>query len=46
MTAKELKEALANVPDDAVIAFDFGAYNAVEVQEAEFDEYQNIFYIS
>jgi hypothetical protein len=46
MTAKELKEALADVPDNALIAFDFGAYNAVEVQETEFDECQNIFYIS
>lgn len=46
MTVKELKEALANVPDDAVISFDFGGYNAVEVQEAEYDEYQKIFYIS
>lgn len=46
MTAKELKEALMNVPDDAVIAFDFGGYNAVEAQVVEFDEYQNTFYIS
>ena len=46
MTAKELKEALANVSDDAIIVFDFGRHNGVEVQEAEFDECQNIFYIS
>lgn len=46
MTVKELKEALANVTDDALIAFHFGTYNAIEVQEVEFDECQNIFYIS
>ena len=46
MTAKELKEALANVPDDAEVCMDFGGINAVGVQEVEFDEYQNIFYIS
>ena len=33
MNVKELKEALVNVPDDAVIAFDFGVYNAVKVQD-------------
>lgn len=46
MTVKELKEALVNVPDDAVVALDFGGCNAIEAQESEFDDFQNIFYIA
>ena len=46
MTVKELKEALTNVPDDVVVALDFGGCNAIEAQESEFDDIQNIFYIS
>ena len=46
MNVKELKKALENVPDEAVVALDFGGLNAIEAQEYEFDEYQEIFYIS
>ncbi len=45
MTAKELKEALANVPDDAELAIDLGGVNAIGVSGAEFDEYQYTVYI-
>ena len=46
MNVKELKKALENVPDETVVAFDFGGYNAVEVQEYEYDECLEILYIS
>ena len=45
MTAKELKEALANVPDDAEIVMDLGGVNAISISGAEFDEYQYVVYI-
>jgi hypothetical protein len=45
MTAKELKEALANVPDDAEVYMDLGGVNAIGVSGAEFDEYQYAVYI-
>ena len=45
MTAKELKEVLANVPDDTKIAMDLDGIKAIGVSGAEFDEYQNVVYI-
>lgn len=46
MNVKELKKALENVPDETVVALDFGGYNAIEAQECEYDEYREILYIS
>lgn len=45
MTAKELKEALANVPDDAKVCMDLGSVTTLGVIGAEFDEYQYTVYI-
>lgn len=40
MTAKELKKALANVPDDAEVCYD--NYIALtKVKDVEYDEYNN-----
>ena len=42
MIAKELKEALVNVPDDAEVCYD--VYIAfTKVKEVEYDEYNNRF---
>ena len=46
MTAKELKEALANVPDDAEVYIDCGSVKLIKVDNAEYDEYINIFTIA
>ena len=46
MTAKELKEELANVPDDVEIYMDLGGINAIGVSAVELDEYQYAFFIS
>lgn len=44
MTAKELKEALANVPDDAEVCMDDGySVNAIPTDYAEYDEKHNAF---
>ena len=45
MTAKELKEALVNVPDDTEILMDLGGIKAIGVCGTELDEYQNAFFI-
>lgn len=46
MTAKELKEALANVPDDAEVYMDDGcSVNAIPTDYAEYTEEYNIFMI-
>ena len=47
MTAKELKEALANVPDDAEVCIDDGcSLTLINADNAEYDEYNNIFTIA
>jgi hypothetical protein len=46
MTAKELKESLANVPDDVEVYMDLGGINAIGVSTVELDEYQYAFFIS
>lgn len=47
MTAKELKEALANVPDYAEICIDDGcSVNLINADNAEYDEYNNILTIA
>ena len=46
MTVKELKEALANVPDDAKVVIDNCSINYVPTDNAEYDEYNNIFIIA
>lgn len=47
MTAKELKEALANVPDNAVVCIDDGcSVTLIDADNAEYDEYNNIFIIA
>lgn len=47
MTAKELKEALANVPDDAEVYIDDGcSVTLINADNAEYDEYNNIFIIA
>lgn len=46
MTAKELKEALANVPDDAEVCMDDGcSVNAIPTDYAEYYEKHNAFII-
>ena len=45
MTAKELKEVLANVPDDTKIAMDLDSIKDIGVSGAEFDEYQYTVFI-
>lgn len=46
MTAKELKEALANVPDDAEVCIDDNySVTLINADDAEYDEYNNIFTI-
>lgn len=47
MTVKELKEALANVPDDAEVCIDDGySITLIYADNAEHDEYNNIFTIA
>jgi hypothetical protein len=47
MTIKELKEALANVPDDAEVYMDdCCSVNGVFVNHTEYDEYNNVFIIA
>lgn len=47
MTAKELKEALANVPDDTEVYIDDGcSVTLINADNAEYDEYNNIFIIA
>lgn len=47
MTAKELKEALANVPDDTEVYIDDGcSVTLINADNAEYDEYNNIFTIA
>jgi hypothetical protein len=47
MTVKELKEALANVPDDAEMCIDDGcSLTLINADNAEYDEYNNIFIIA
>ena len=47
MTAKELKQALTNVPDDAEVYFDDGySVTALPTDNAEYDEYNNILIIA
>lgn len=45
MTAKELKEALANVPDDAEVKVDNNGLNFVPTYTAEYYSYSNAFVI-
>ena len=45
MTAKELKEALVNVPDDVEVYLDLGGINAIGASAVELDEYQYAFFI-
>ena len=46
MTAKELKEALANVPDDAVVIMDDGySFTAISTDYAEYNAEYNTFMI-
>ena len=45
MTAKELKEALANVPDDVEVYLDLGGINVIGVSDVELDEYLYAFFI-
>lgn len=45
MTVKELKEALANVPDDAEVYIDCSVI-LINADNAEYDEYNNIFTIA
>lgn len=46
MTVKELKEALANVPDDAEVYFDDGYHPiGMTTDKAEYDERNNAFVI-
>lgn len=46
MTAKELKEALANVPDDAEVCIDDDySVTLINADDTEYDEYNNIFTI-
>ncbi len=45
MTAKELKEVLANVPDDIEVLMDLDGIRAMSVSGAEFDEYQYAVFI-
>lgn len=48
MTVKELKEALANVPDDAEVYFDDGYHLPIGMttDNAEYNEYNNILIIA
>lgn len=47
MVAKELKEALATVPDDAEVCIDDGcSFTLINADNAEYDEYNNIFTIA
>lgn len=47
MTAKELKEALANVPDDAEVFIDDGcSVTLIPADNAEYDNYNNIITIA
>lgn len=47
MTVKELKEALENVPNDAEVCIDDGcSINLIPTDNAEYDEYNNIFTIA
>ena len=47
MTAKELKEALANVPDDADVCIDDGcSVILINADNAGYDEYNNILTIA
>lgn len=47
MTAKELKEVLVNVPDDAEVYIDDGcSVTLINADNAEYDEYNNIFTIA
>ncbi len=45
MKAKELKEVLVNVPDDAEIFMDLDGIKAIGVSGTEFDEYQYAVFI-
>ena len=46
-TANELKEALANVPDDTEVYIDDGcSVTLINADNAEYDEYNNIFTIA
>ena len=46
MTAKELKEALANVPDDAEVYMDDGcSVTAMPTDYADYNEEYNVFMI-
>lgn len=46
MTAKELKEVLANVPDDAEVYMDDGcSVNTILTDYAEYTEEYNVFII-
>lgn len=47
MTAKELKEALANVPDDAEVCIDDNySVILISADDTEYDEDNNIFIIN
>ena len=47
MIAKELKEILANVPDNAEVCIDDGcSVNLINADNAEYDEYNNILTIA
>lgn len=46
MIAKELKEALVNVPDDAEVCMDDGcSVNVIPTEYAEYHEKYNVFII-
>jgi hypothetical protein len=45
MTAKELKEVLANVPDNVEVLMDLDGIKPIGVSGAEFDEYQYTVFI-
>lgn len=47
MTAKELKETLRNVPDDAKVCVDDGcSVTLINTDNAEYDKYNNILTIA
>ena len=47
MTAKELKEALANVPDDAEVCIDDNySVTLIDADDTVYDEDNNIFIIN
>ena len=45
MTAKELKEALANVPDDAEVFIDDGKTYSSELCNVEYNQDYNVVYL-